>query len=64
MKGFGKKKDIDFEENFLPVDKMSLIQDILSLVANMNLEIELLNVKTTFFYNDLEEKNYMKVQDP
>ena len=40
MKGFSKKKCIDFEEIFSPVVKMSSIRVMLDLAASMNLEIE------------------------
>ena len=40
VKGFSKKKSIDFEEIFLPVVKMSSIRVVLGLIASMNLEIE------------------------
>ena len=54
VKGFRQKKGIDFEEIFSPVVKMSSIRVALGLVANMNLEIEQLDVKTTFLHGDLE----------
>ena len=54
------EKNIDFEENFLPLVNISSIQIVLSLVASMKLEIEELNVKIAFFHNDLEEKIYME----
>lgn len=60
MKGFGQKKDIDFDEIFLFVVKMSSIQVVLGLVVNMNLEIGQLDDKTTFFHGDLKEKIYME----
>ena len=60
MKGFRQKKGIDFEEIFSPVMKMSSIRVALSLAASINLEIEQLDVKTTFLYGDLEEEIYME----
>ena len=39
---------------------MSLIQVILGLTANINLEIEQLDVKTAFLLGDLEEEIYME----
>lgn len=59
VKGFEQKKDIDFEEIFSSVVKMTSIQVVSTLVASMDLEIEQLDVKTTFLYGDLEEKIYM-----
>lgn len=39
---------------------MSPIQVILRIIANLNLEIELLDMKTTFIHSDLEKQNYME----
>ena len=58
VKGFNQKKDIDFEEIFSLVVKMSSIWVVLGLDTNMNLEIERLDVKTAFLYGDLEEEIY------
>ncbi|KAL6328683.1 hypothetical protein AAG906_003368 [Vitis piasezkii] len=58
--GFSQKKGIDFEEIFSLVVKMSSIRVVLGLVANMNLEIEQLDVKIVFLHGDLEEEIYME----
>jgi hypothetical protein len=60
VKGFGQKKDIDFDEIFSPVVTMSFIRVVLSLAAKMNLEIGQLDVKTAFLHGNLEEEIYMK----
>ena len=60
MKGFNKKKDIDFEEIFSPVVNMSFIRVALGLTTRLNLEVEQLDVKTAFLYGDLEEEIYMQ----
>ena len=60
VKGFSQKKDIDFEEIFSPVVKMSSIRVVLGLAISMNLEIEQLDVKTTFLHGDLDEEIYME----
>ena len=39
---------------------MSSIRVILGLAANLDLEIEQLDVKTTFLHGDLEEEIYME----
>ena len=59
VKGFGQQKGIDFDEIFSPTIKMSSIRVILGLAANLDLEIEQLDVKTTFLHGDLEEKIYI-----
>ena len=60
MNSFGQKKGIDFEEIFSLVVKMSPIQVFMGLVASLNLEIEQLDVKTTFLHCDLEKEIYME----
>jgi ATP-binding cassette subfamily B (MDR/TAP) protein 1 len=60
VKGFNQKKGIDFDEIFSPVVKLSSIRIALGLVANMNLELEQLDVKTTFLHEDLNEEIYIE----
>ncbi|WVY90442.1 hypothetical protein V8G54_035956 [Vigna mungo] len=60
VKGCNQKKGIDFDEIFSPVVNMTSIRAILGLAAKLDLEIEQLDVKTTFLHGDLEEKIYMK----
>ena len=40
--------------------KMTSIRTILSIAANMDLEVEQMDVKTTFLHGDLEEEIYMQ----
>ena len=40
IKGFQKKKGVNFDEIFAPVVKITSIQTILSIAANMDLEIK------------------------
>ena len=40
VKGFQQKKGVDFDEIFSPVVKMTSIRTVLSITANMNLEVE------------------------
>ena len=61
VKGFGQKQGIDYDEIFSPVVKMSSIWVVLGLVASLDLDLELeqLDVKTTFLHGDLKEEIYM-----
>ena len=38
---------------------MTSIRTVLSIAASMNLEVEQLDVKTTFLHGDLKEEIYM-----
>ena len=60
VKGFAQKQGIDFDEIFSPVVKMSSIRVVLGMAATMDLEVEQLDVKTTFLHGDLEEEIYME----
>ena len=59
VKGFSQKQGIDFDKIFSPVVKMSSIRVVLGLVASLDLELEQLDVKTTFLHGDLKEEIYM-----
>ena len=58
VKGFNQRKGIDYDEIFSPVVRMTSIRVILSLAASLNLEIEHMDVKTSFLHGDLEEEIY------
>ena len=51
---------MDFDEIFSPVVKMTSIQTMLSIAANMDLKVQQLDIKTTFLRGDLEEEIYMQ----
>ena len=60
VKGFQQKKGVDFDEIFAPVVKMTSIRTVLSITASMDLDVEQLDIKTTFLHGDLEVKIYMQ----
>ena len=60
VKGFRQRKGIDFDEIFSHVVNMSSIHVVLGLAVSLDLEIEQMDVKTTFLYGDLEEEIYME----
>ena len=59
VKGFYQKNVLDFDEIYSSIVKMSSIRVLLGLTSSLNLEVQQLNVKTTFFHGDLEEEIYM-----
>jgi len=63
VKGIRQIKDIDFNEIFSPVVKMSSIRIVLSLAATLDLEVKEMDFKTVFLHGDLEEEIYMKQPD-
>ncbi|KAH9733955.1 Integrase catalytic domain-containing protein [Citrus sinensis] len=58
-KGFAQKEGIDYNEVFSPVVKHTSIRILLALVAEYELELTQLDVKTAYLHGDLEEKIYM-----
>ena len=51
---------IYYHESFSPVVKLVSIRIVLALVALLDLELEQLDVKTTFLHGDLDEEIYME----
>ena len=58
-KGYAQKEGINYNEVFSPVVKHSSIRILLALVAQLNLELTQLDVKTAFLNGDLKEDIYM-----
>ncbi|CAA7062683.1 unnamed protein product [Microthlaspi erraticum] len=58
-KGYAQREGIDYHEIFAPVVKHVSIRILLSIVAQEDLELEQLDVKTAFLHGDLKEKIYM-----
>jgi hypothetical protein len=59
-KGFTQKEGIDYTETFSPVSKKDSLHVIMALVTHFDLELQQMDVKTTFLNGDLEEEVYMK----
>ena len=58
-KGYAQKEGIDYNEIFSLVVKHSSIRIMLALVAQYDLELVQLDVKTAFLHGDLNEEIYM-----
>lgn len=59
VKGYAQQQDLDFKEIFSLVVKMTTIPEVLGLVAVWDLELEQLDVKTTFLHGDFDEELFM-----
>ena len=58
-KGYAQQEGIDYNEVFSPVVKYSSIRILLALVAQYELDLDQLDVKTAFIHGDLDEEIYM-----
>ena len=58
-KGYSQVEGIDNGEILSPIAKLTSIRFLLSLATSYDLEIEQMDVKTTFFHGDLEEEIYI-----
>ena len=59
-KWYSQIEGIDFGEISSHVAKLTFVRVLMSLATTFGLEIEHMDVKTTFFHGDLEEDIYMK----
>ena len=62
-KGYTQKDDIDYKKTFSPVSNKDSLRIIMALVAQYDLELQQMDVKTVFFNGDLEEEVYMDQPD-
>lgn len=60
VKGFQQKEGVDYTEIFSPVVKMVTIRTVLGLVAQEDLHLQQMDVKTAFLHGDLDKEIYMK----
>lgn len=59
-KGFTQREGIDYTEVFSPVVKQTSIRIVISLVAQYDLELQQMDVTTSFLHGELDETIYMK----
>jgi len=55
-----KKEGIDLHDIFIIIVKLVSIRVVLALVALLDLELEKIDVKTTFLHEHLDEDIYME----
>jgi len=55
-----QKEGNDYNEIFYPVVKHTSILMLLTIVAQFDLELEYMDVKTIFLHGELKDKIYMK----
>lgn len=55
-KGFTQTYGIDYTETFAPVAKLNIVKVLLSIAANLDWDLQQLDVKNAFLNGDLEKK--------
>jgi len=58
-KGFTQEYGVDYKETFAPVLKHSALRVVFGLIASLDLETVLLDVKTAFLYGELDEEIFV-----
>jgi hypothetical protein len=60
VNGYSQVEGVDYEETFSPMAKMASIRLLLALAIAYDLEVEQMDVKTTFLHSELKEEIFMK----
>jgi hypothetical protein len=61
--GFTHRPGIDFDETYSPVMDGITFWYLISMVVNLNLEMQLMDVFTTYLYGSFDSEIYMKVPE-
>ena len=58
-KGYAQTYRVDYEETFVPVAKMTIVQTIIALATARGWHLHQINVKNAFLQDELEEEVFM-----
>lgn len=60
VQGFTQVEGVDYTEAFSPIVKYTSIRILLSIVVQIDMHLEKMDIKTTFLHEHLKEKIYMR----
>ena len=62
-KGFLQREGIDYDETFAPASQLNSFRILLTIAANLDLQLSHLDVKTAFLNSDLAENLYIRLPE-
>jgi Reverse transcriptase (RNA-dependent DNA polymerase) len=60
-KWYSQTYDIDYDETFAPIAKMSMVRTLISLAVNGGWKLQQLDMENVFLHGDLLEEVYMEI---
>lgn len=60
IKDFAQRQGIDYQETFAPIARHTTLRTLFTMAAELDLDIDHLDVVTAFLHGDLEEDIYME----
>jgi hypothetical protein len=61
--GFTQRPGIDYDDTYSPVMSGIAFRYLISMVANLNFKMQLMDVVTTYLYGLLDSEIYMRVPE-
>jgi hypothetical protein len=61
--GFTQRPDIDYDETYSPVMSGITFQYLISMTANLNLKMQLMDVVTAYLYGSFDSKIHIRVPE-
>lgn len=62
-KGFTQQYQVDYDEVFSPVARITIFRILLAIANHFNLLVHHMDVKTAFLHGNLKEEIFMRIPD-